>query len=73
MSNPHEPVSTFNIRPFCLNYSELCNFKRDRHEQQFVCNIGKVKNSLFKVNSSGSIQSQGCKYQVFGLCLWAEK
>ena len=68
MTNPREPVSTFNKRPFCLDYSELCNFKRDRHEQQLVYNIGKVKKSLSKVNSCGSvcisslisIQSQGC-------------
>ena len=28
MTNLCEPVSTFNKRPFCLDYSELCNFKR---------------------------------------------
>ena len=28
MTNPCEPVSTFNKRLFYLDYSELCNFKR---------------------------------------------
>ena len=57
MTNSCEPVSTFN------NYFELCNFKSVRRKQHnyFDYNIGKVKISLSKIISSGSIsiKSQG--------------
>ena len=44
-------------------------------KKYFDYNMGKVKISLSKIISSGSIsiKSQGRQCQVFGLCVWAEK
>ena len=33
MTNPCEPVSTFNKRPFCSNHFELCNLTRAGRKQ----------------------------------------
>ena len=51
-----EPVSTFDKRPFCLDNSQLCNFKHVEGKQQNLSTtLARLPISLYKVVGPGSI------------------
>ena len=52
-----EPVSTFNKRPFCSNYFELCNLVRAGRKQH-VYNFEKAHITLSKILNSSNVSTK---------------